>query len=397
MIRNIVAVATALQHLLCADAFAFFPPPSLAHTLEHLFSPPPSLKVTPLEELTNIRIPGSSNNEILAYKATPSDKSKQYTTANSIILIHEFFGLNPSIIEKAQALSKGCTVIAPDTFRGEVTSFIPKAIWLAISTPQKRVNEDLNHVCAYLEKENGKEGQLAVMGFCYGGGKAIRYTTQCNQDAATVVFYGSPVIDVNELKKLKAPVCGVYGKDDAQFPRALLDKFQIALDEANLLMMYVYMMVLDMHFGKIWNRLREGNSHKLMLMNNVFPFLENTLVEMRYYNVSLNKLIYPYTNEFNNSFIKWIRVLYFLLQIHSLRLLIVIAYPTTCLSTYQYQVHLTLQTKVLKVHGRHCIEQSTRLLKLKQLIILFHLPNFGNVSFHNLFFLVHQNNTANTC
>lgn len=231
---NSIAVIIALQQLLCANAFAFFPPPSLAHTLEHLFAPPP-LQTT-LDELTNIRIPGSStNNEILAYKATPKDKSKQYTT-NSIILIHEFFGLNPSIIEKADALSNelGCTVIAPDTFRGEVTSFIPKAIWLAISTPQERVNEDINHVCSYLEKENNGEGKLAVMGFCYGGGKAIRYTTQCNQDAATVVFYGSPVTDVNELKKLKAPVCGIYGSNDAQFPKPLLDKFQIALDQANI-------------------------------------------------------------------------------------------------------------------------------------------------------------------
>ena len=236
MIRIIVAAAIALQQLLYADAFAFFPPPSITHTLEHLFAPPP-LKVSTLEELTNVRIPGSStNNEILAYKATPKDKSKQYNTTNSIILIHEFFGLNPSIIEKAQALSNelGCTVIAPDTFRGEVTSFIPKAIWLAISTPQERVNEDINHVCSYLEKENGKEGKLAIMGFCYGGGKAIRYTTQCKQDATTVVFYGSPVTDVNELRKLKAPVCGVYGSDDAQFPKALLDKFQIALGEANI-------------------------------------------------------------------------------------------------------------------------------------------------------------------
>ena len=72
------------------------------------------------------------------------------------------------------------------------------------------------------------------MGFCYGGGKAIRYTTQCRQDAATVIFYGSPVTDVDELKRLKAPVCGIYGKNDAQFSKALLDNFQSALNEANV-------------------------------------------------------------------------------------------------------------------------------------------------------------------
>jgi len=124
------------------------------------------------------------------------------------------------------------------------------------------------------------------------GRKAIRYTTQCKQDAATVVFYGSPVIDVN-LK--------------AQFPKPLLDKFQIALDQANLLMMCMYMMVLDILFGRIWNKLREGNNHKLMLMNNVYPFLGNTLVEM-ILKCKIHKLYFYAANISNNSFIKWIRV-----------------------------------------------------------------------------------------
>eukprot|EP00966_Prymnesium_polylepis_P299858 6929484-Prymnesium_polylepis.1 len=44
------------------------------------------------------------------------------------------------------------------------------------------------------------------MGFCYGGGKAIRYTTEVRPSAATVIYYGSPVSDVAALSKLKAPV-----------------------------------------------------------------------------------------------------------------------------------------------------------------------------------------------
>jgi len=39
---------------------------------------------------------------------------------------------------KADAIAKevGCIVIAPDTYRGESTRFIPKAIYLALGTPQ---------------------------------------------------------------------------------------------------------------------------------------------------------------------------------------------------------------------------------------------------------------------
>lgn len=205
---------------------------SAAHVIEHLTSPP--LQVTPLEELANTRIPGppGSNGDILAYKAMPSGSSEGEPLP-LLILIHEFFGLNPSIVEKARGLADDlrCIVVAPDTFRGEVTDFIPKAIWLALSTPQQRVNDDLDAVCSYL---NVNDGKLAVMGFCYGGGKAIRYSSQRRPDAATVVFYGSPLTNVAELRRLKAPICGVYGSKDAQFPMPLLDKFRKSLTDAGV-------------------------------------------------------------------------------------------------------------------------------------------------------------------
>lgn len=39
---------------------------------------------------------------------------------------------------KADAIARevGCIVIAPDTYRGESTRFIPRAIYLALGTPQ---------------------------------------------------------------------------------------------------------------------------------------------------------------------------------------------------------------------------------------------------------------------
>ena len=62
-----------------------------------------------------------------------------------------------------------------------------------------------------------------------------RYTTQARRDAATVVFYGAPVTDVAALRGLAAPVCGCYGKDDAQFPQFVVDGFRDALAEVGAL------------------------------------------------------------------------------------------------------------------------------------------------------------------
>jgi carboxymethylenebutenolidase len=205
-------------------------PQPILHVIYHLTTSPSSFyrQFKPLEEFVNTKIPSSDSGYILAYVAEPPKNSSD----GLLILIHEFFGLNESICRKADALSNvlQCRVVAPDTFRGTSTNFIPKAIWLALSTPQERVNRDLNSVVEYYRDHD----KLAVMGFCYGGGKAIRYAIQEQPNAATVVFYGNPVTDVKDLKKLNGPVCGVYGRDDVQFPIKLLENFQDALEEANV-------------------------------------------------------------------------------------------------------------------------------------------------------------------
>jgi carboxymethylenebutenolidase len=121
-------------------------------------------------------------------------------------------------VAKAQLFADelGCLVIAPDTFRGVSSTFIPQCIWLALSTPQQRVNDDLDDAIAWAVAEAPRVAgvvadpkRVAVLGFCYGGGKALRYTTQARPDAATVVWYGNPLYSADELKVLKAPVCGV--------------------------------------------------------------------------------------------------------------------------------------------------------------------------------------------
>ncbi|EOD08330.1 hypothetical protein EMIHUDRAFT_312010 [Emiliania huxleyi CCMP1516] len=55
-------------------------------------------------------------------------------------------------------------------------------------------------------------------------------------DAATFVFYGEPVLKVEALAALSAPVCGIYGAEDPQptTNRAAAARFQSALAEAGV-------------------------------------------------------------------------------------------------------------------------------------------------------------------
>ena len=217
----------------------------LAHAAQHIFSKNPAAdgqgKRIRLQDLTNTRIPSPEEGvEILAFVAKPQQRDREESDLPVLILIHEFFGLSSSIVEKAQALANdlGCLVVAPDTFRGQVTNFIPMAIWLALTTPQERVNQDLNAVCDYYhlqqQNNNNNNNRLAVMGFCYGGGKALRFAIAHRPHAATVVVYGNPVTNVEELSRLRAPVCGIFGRNDVQFPGQLLEAFQRALHEAGV-------------------------------------------------------------------------------------------------------------------------------------------------------------------
>lgn len=190
-----------------------------------------------VQDLANQEIPRRDGGALLAYQATPATNSKSKNNGKFVMLLHEFFGLSQSICDKADALADelGCIVIAPDTFRGQSSTFIPKCIWLALSTPQDRVNDDLDDVVAYFQKSSPTQTTAilgAVMGFCYGGGKAIRYTTQRQPDAATVVCYGSPLNDVEDLSRLTKPVCGVFGRDDVQFSPSALEDFETALQDA---------------------------------------------------------------------------------------------------------------------------------------------------------------------
>ena len=205
----------------------------------HVLEPHPMQSATAtLESLANVRVPAGEGREVLAFAARP--KQPPEGALPVLLVLHEFFGLNSGIVEKAQGLADelGCLCIAPDCFRGETTTFIPKAIWLVLTTPQQRVNEDLNAVLRWAATQDDVEeaGKEAVLGFCFGGGKAIGYTTQERPGAATVVYYGEPVYELDALAALRAPVCAIYGADDPQptTNQAAAERFKAALAQARV-------------------------------------------------------------------------------------------------------------------------------------------------------------------
>jgi carboxymethylenebutenolidase len=147
-----------------------------------------------IDELTNTTIPGVDGApDVRAYVAAPEGEGPFPT----VIMIHEFYGLNESITSKADLLAQeGYLVIAPDTFRGQTTPLIPRAIYLVSTTDQEDVYADLNSVYAWLESQpNVDAARIGIAGFCYGGRVSLLYSLRNSRLAATVVFYGSSETD----------------------------------------------------------------------------------------------------------------------------------------------------------------------------------------------------------
>lgn len=185
-----------------------------------------------VEALTNTSLPGAGGAGIRAYVARPAGEGPH----PAVIMIHEFWGIRPEILGKADDLAaRGYVVIVPDMFRGRTTSIIPSAIYNVISNAPAQVDSDLADVFAWLAAQpDVQPDRIAAMGFCFGGGSAIRYATANPNLAATVVFYGAPVTDPERLRGLTGPVLGIFGGADSSIPLDEVRAFEAGLASAGV-------------------------------------------------------------------------------------------------------------------------------------------------------------------
>ena len=146
-----------------------------------------------------------------------------------ILLIHEIFGLSDWARSMADDLAAaGYIVIAPDLLSGQGpngggTSAFPdqQSVTKAVSgLDPAAVTADLNAAADVALKFPAANGKLAVVGFCWGGGKSFAFATQRKNLSAAFVFYGPPPSD---LSGITAPVYGFYAGNDARISATVPD------------------------------------------------------------------------------------------------------------------------------------------------------------------------------
>jgi carboxymethylenebutenolidase len=155
---------------------------------------------------------------VQAFVVYPEVKGK----APVVVLIHEIFGLSDWAKEMADELAaEGFIVIAPDLLTGfgpggGGSSEFPsqEATIKAVSgLDPEVVNEDLDAAADYGKHLPAGDGKVAVVGFCWGGGKSFAFAAHRPDLSAAFVFYGPGPADVQTIT---APVYGFYAGNDAR-------------------------------------------------------------------------------------------------------------------------------------------------------------------------------------
>lgn len=143
--------------------------------------------------------------------------------AKPVIVIHENRGLNDWARLFADKLAvQGYLVIAPDLISNTVegkkrtTDFenSDAARDAIYDLDKDQVTADLNAAYEYISKDPASTGEVAVVGFCWGGSQTFRYATNNPNITSAHVFYGTAPKDAQVYANIQAPVYGYYGGDD---------------------------------------------------------------------------------------------------------------------------------------------------------------------------------------
>jgi carboxymethylenebutenolidase len=161
----------------------------------------------------------SANKTMHAFVVYP-EKSK---STPAVIIIHENRGLTDWVRGMADQIAEaGYLAIAPDllsSFDSEhkKTSDFKNsddARTALYQLDSLQVLKDLDATLEYVSKDKACNGNIVVMGFCWGGSQSFRFACHNPSTKANMVFYGSAPSDLSAIKKIQAPVYGFYGEND---------------------------------------------------------------------------------------------------------------------------------------------------------------------------------------
>jgi len=166
--------------------------------------------------------------KVKAYFARPASAKGKLP---GVLVIHENRGLNEHIEDVARRTAlAGYVAIAPDglSVAGGAPADQEAARDLFAKTDGVRIATDVLAAVPWLAADATNNGKIGVVGFCYGGGLALRAAVETVGVDCAVAFYGKQ-LSAEDTRKLKVPVMLHYAGTDERINAGIND-FRAALD-----------------------------------------------------------------------------------------------------------------------------------------------------------------------
>jgi len=170
------------------------------------------------------------NGPVKAYVARPRKLGRGDKVAG-VLVIHENRGLNEHIEDVARRTAlAGYLAVAPDglSVAGGAPADQEAARDLFAKTDGARIASDVLAAVPWLAADASSNGKIGVVGFCYGGGLALRAAVESVGVDCAVAFYGRQ-LSAEDTRKLKVPVMLHYAGTDERINAGIND-FRAALD-----------------------------------------------------------------------------------------------------------------------------------------------------------------------
>jgi carboxymethylenebutenolidase len=193
------------------------------------------------------QITGHAGDEIEAYIARPADDG----TRGGVVVIHHMPGYDRSTKEIVRRFAElGYDAVCPNLYWREAPGAAPDDAAATAraqgGVPDERLIGDVAAAAAYLRALPTSNRKVGVIGYCSGGRQSVLAACNVDLDAA-VDCYGAFVVGtppegfplqvtnlVDQLPNLRAPLLGLFGKEDS-FPSleqvAELDEILTANDK----------------------------------------------------------------------------------------------------------------------------------------------------------------------
>jgi carboxymethylenebutenolidase len=181
----------------------------------------------------------AADSKAVSYKS--GDETVQavlYTPAGkgpfpALIVIHEWWGLNDWVKDQASKLAdQGYVALAIDLYRGKVATTPDMAHEIMRGVPEDRAKRDLHAALEFLQAQpNVRKERIGSIGWCMGGGYSLDVALQEPTLAATVINYGHLATDTDTLKKINAPILGLFGGQDHGITPDDVHKFEAAVKQ----------------------------------------------------------------------------------------------------------------------------------------------------------------------